>query len=230
MAGFATMLIFLGVYGYANPDPISCYYVKGLETTATTKEAIETMAREKDITVRAGYPVDMANLFRAWFIWGFWGAIVNLIIMIMLLIMYYTRKLQLSTTNTPLIVGASLCAISGCNGLVWFIIGFFWRFGSAGHIASGDKLEQKSGVNALDKKIAMEAAAENDGYQLNGGKLMSIYFYLVFALALISIFACTALTYCFKMEEGGKSSSDKRNNKNGDTKSEESERIDDNIL
>ena len=73
---YLIFVIYLGVYAHANPDPAHAYYVDGLDTPGLSKEAVETMAKDRGVGVRAGYPVDMAHLFRAWFTWGFWGSIV----------------------------------------------------------------------------------------------------------------------------------------------------------
>ena len=78
-------------------------------------------------------------------------------------------------------------------------------------------------MNELDRKIAREYAAQNDGYQMNGGNFMAIYFYTCFAIVLISIVACTFLTYCFPYVK--KDSKSAESSSKSDTKSEESEKI-----
>ena len=60
-------VINLGKYAHWNPDPAYCMYIQGLETTAVTEMAARSQAFLQDIPVRAGYPLDIAHLFRFWF-------------------------------------------------------------------------------------------------------------------------------------------------------------------
>lgn len=73
---YVIFVIYLGVYAYANPDPVHAFYVDGLETPGITKETAQQLAIDRGIEVRSGYPLDMAHLFRSWFMWGFWGSII----------------------------------------------------------------------------------------------------------------------------------------------------------
>ena len=69
------LIVFLGIYAYGNPDPLHCYYVKGVDTTAVDKNSALILAEDRAIPVEPGYPIDIAHLFRSWFLWGFWGFI-----------------------------------------------------------------------------------------------------------------------------------------------------------
>jgi len=77
---FIMLVVYLGVYGFSNPDPAHCYFVGGLDTPTTTSAAAEALAKEKSIEVKHGYPVDLGHLFRSWFLWGFWSHIISIII------------------------------------------------------------------------------------------------------------------------------------------------------
>ena len=72
---YTVLVIYLGIFSYGNPDPVHCYYIDGLDTTGLSKAAVSTLAIERNIPVRTGYPIDVAHLFRSWFLWGFWGSI-----------------------------------------------------------------------------------------------------------------------------------------------------------
>jgi len=41
-----------------------------------------TLANDLKIEIKEGYPVDMAKLFRTWFMWGFWGSILQILIIV----------------------------------------------------------------------------------------------------------------------------------------------------
>ena len=77
---YVMLIVYLGVFGYANPDPSNCFYIEGVDTPSITKAAAETLAKDKGIEVKHGYPVDMGHLFRSWFLWGFWCHIIGIII------------------------------------------------------------------------------------------------------------------------------------------------------
>jgi len=77
---YALFIIYLGIYGYGNPDPEHAFYIDGLEKPTTTKTLAESLAKDKNIEIHHGYPVDMAFLFRSWFLWGFWSHIIALVI------------------------------------------------------------------------------------------------------------------------------------------------------
>ena len=43
---YVLLVILLGVYGYASPDPEHCFYVPGVEQTALTRSGALTLAKE----------------------------------------------------------------------------------------------------------------------------------------------------------------------------------------
>eukprot|EP00353_Schmidingerella_taraikaensis_P019363 CAMPEP_0185609554 /NCGR_PEP_ID=MMETSP0436-20130131/9824_1 /TAXON_ID=626734 ORGANISM="Favella taraikaensis, Strain Fe Narragansett Bay" /NCGR_SAMPLE_ID=MMETSP0436 /ASSEMBLY_ACC=CAM_ASM_000390 /LENGTH=118 /DNA_ID=CAMNT_0028241989 /DNA_START=251 /DNA_END=603 /DNA_ORIENTATION=- len=93
---FTIFIIHLGVYGYVNPDPEHAYYVDGIEQTAIARNVAEQLAKDKGVEVRHGYPVDIARLFRSWFVWGFWSHILFLVIQIIFLPLFLVQ----TTTQT----------------------------------------------------------------------------------------------------------------------------------
>ena len=78
---YAIFVIYLGVYAYGGVDPAHSFYIDGLDTTGLSKASAETMAKDRGVAIRPGYPVDMAHLFRAWFVWGFWGSMIQIIML-----------------------------------------------------------------------------------------------------------------------------------------------------
>ena len=75
VVAYAVFVIYLGLFAYGNPDPSNCFFIDEMDTTATSKFAAVTMAIDRGIRVRKGYPINMAHLFRTWFLWGFWDKI-----------------------------------------------------------------------------------------------------------------------------------------------------------
>ena len=134
---FVIVLIYLGVYSYGNPDTPNAFYIDGLDEVALTEKYILTVAEEQNVTVRPGYPVNMAKLFRTWFMWGFWGSIIQLILLTVTIPLYFLCKTNLYVIEVVYgIAQACLC----CSNTAWFILGFFWRFSRAGRVASGEKM------------------------------------------------------------------------------------------
>ena len=76
-------------------------------------------------------------------------------------------------------------SISFCNSFAWFILGLFWRFSQAGRVASGEKLDK----SAADWKNASKAL----GYQINSGRFMSGYIWLIFVILMLAVIA--GITY-----------------------------------
>ena len=81
---FIGLYLFFTVYFYAyafgSPDPKGCYFVSGLDTPELTRNAVVQAAKEANVDVKKGYPINIGHLFRVWFVWGFWGAISNILL------------------------------------------------------------------------------------------------------------------------------------------------------
>ena len=159
---YTTFLIAMGIYAYGNPDPRHCYYIYGLDTPALSTQAAKILAQDRGILVKDGYPIDVAHLFRSWFLWGFWGSIFQVIIFAVFIPLAFVIK----QPNVFLynVLFASFECISVCNGLVWFVLGFFWRYSRGGRVASGEKLERLAGLSNEDWKYQLDAARVTDGY------------------------------------------------------------------
>ena len=161
-----------------------------MDTTALSKYAAATMASDRGIKIRTGYPVDMAHMFRTWFIWGFWDKIFQITIVAVFLPMAFLCKQNTRIMNILYYVFQSLAFTSF---LIWFILGFFWRFSRGGRVASGDKLERVAGMTDEAWNGALESAKTADGYQMQSGMFMAVYFGLVIAFTIIFI-SCGSVT------------------------------------
>ena len=152
---YAVLVIYLAIYAFRNPDPRHCYYIPGLDSPATTKSTVLILARDKDIAVKEGYPINIAHLFRAWFVWGFWGSVYQIVIFSVFIPLAFT-----CTYNLKLLLfsGAVAELLSCINTMVWLILGFFWRYSKGGSTVSGDKLEKVQGITDEEWKDALENA------------------------------------------------------------------------
>ena len=136
---YAVVMIYFGVYAYGNPDPAECFFIDGVESTRRSRQAITDQAERLSVEVRPGYPINMATLFRSWFMWGFWGSVFQVALVATLIPLCFLMKSQIPILN---ISGGILQGVLCCNNIAWFFLGFFWRFSRAGRIASGEKLER----------------------------------------------------------------------------------------
>mmetsp|Transcript_43837 Transcript_43837/g.58103 ORF Transcript_43837/g.58103 Transcript_43837/m.58103 type:complete len:172 (+) Transcript_43837:251-766(+) len=157
---FTIFIIHLGVYGYVNPDPEHAYYVDGIEQTAIARNVAEQLAKDKGVEVRHGYPVDIARLFRSWFVWGFWSHILFLVIQIIFLPLFLV---QTTTQTIYKVIYSLLTGVKCCNFVAWFLMGFFWRFSRAGRIASGEKI-QRGDLSDDDWTKRLDEVRDADGY------------------------------------------------------------------
>ena len=71
----------------------------------------------------AGYPVNMHNLFLAWFMWGFWSHIALIVICTIGGLVKYAVK------ETSMMMSSALGMLYLLNFFVWVVVGSFWRFG-----------------------------------------------------------------------------------------------------
>lgn len=123
---YTVFVFFLGIYGYNNPDPDACYFIEGLETTELTRADAISKAASLGVPVKVGYPVNMAHLYRAWFIWGFWDKLYQLVIVAVFVPLAILMREKMVV---PLrIVFSGLQSLACCSTMIWFFMGLFWRF------------------------------------------------------------------------------------------------------
>ena len=188
---FVIVLIFLGVYSYGNPDTPNAFYIDGLDEVALTEKYILTTAEEQSVTVRPGYPVNMAKLFRTWFMWGFWGCILQLILLTVVVPLYFLCKTNLGVIEVVYGVAQALLC---CSNVAWYILGFFWRFSRAGRVAAGEKMVRLASLTDEQWSLQRDSAAEVDGYQLRGGAFMATYLWIVLIVFLLAIVAGSVIS------------------------------------
>ena len=134
---YAIFVVFLGVFAHGTVDPLHCYYIDGVETPGLTKDAVSKLATDRDIPVRTGYPLDIAHLFRAWFIWGFWTSLIQIAIIAVFVSVYRFLENNIAIYKViALVMQGMMC----CSTIIWYLLGFFWRYSKGGRVASGDKL------------------------------------------------------------------------------------------
>ena len=121
-----------------------------------------TLAKDREIPVKTGYPVDMAHLFQTWFLWGFWDKIFQISIIAIFLPIALVNKTE--NARFQRIVFYIFQAISFLSFFSWIVIGLFWRFSKGGRVASGDKLERMAGISDEVWNQAVEGAKAADGY------------------------------------------------------------------
>lgn len=145
MIVYAIVMIYLGIYAYGNPDPNECFFVDGVESTRRSRAAIIAEAGTLGVEVRPGYPINMATLFRSWFMWGFWGSIFQIALVATLIPLCFVMKSQIPLLN---ITGGIVQGVICCNNIAWFFLGFFWRFSRAGRVSAGEKLERPADITS----------------------------------------------------------------------------------
>ena len=177
---YLVFFVYLGVYGFGNPDPDHAYFIDGVGKPALTREAALALATEQSVEVRRGYPVDMGHMFRSWFLWGFWASAFNIALIMTLVLLCHLCKARQGQIGC---IGLVICAFTCCNTASWFLLGFFWRFSKAGRISAGERIERPEGTSS-EINAFLQSQAEADGYQLKGGKFMSVFLWLVIGLLL----------------------------------------------
>ena len=75
---FFTIIVFLGIYSYANPDPNSCWVVRDMENTERTRDAVIASATALGVEITEGFPMEIHRVFKVWFRWGFWASLIFL--------------------------------------------------------------------------------------------------------------------------------------------------------
>ena len=152
----------IGKYAFGFHDPKNCYYIDGVDTPGTSRLDAEQKAMELQIAVKPGYPIDMAHLFRAWYIWGFWDKVFQLTI---IAVFFPLIVCTVKNDRLVLVVFWVLQGIAWLSWLVWLILGFFWRFSHGGRVVSGEKLQRVSeGTSDQEWLIALEKSVLEDGY------------------------------------------------------------------
>jgi len=158
---YGIFTIYMAAYGYGGPDPKNAFYVDGVDSTATTREAAIATATAAGVQVKAGYPINMAHLFRGWFLWGFWTSLYTIAVLGSVIPLHIYMPSKRSLVN---LLGVILMGISVLNSIIWYLAGFFWRFSRAGRVAAGAQLERPSGIDSAAWKDQLKALQDTNGY------------------------------------------------------------------
>lgn len=138
---FITITVYLGIFAYNNPDPAKCWVVKDLHQCQPTKELIINKAKEFQIDITDGYPMEMHKVVVAWFVWGFFAKVAFIALIVLSGIAAFMGS------KVGSFCGACTTGLYIANGVVWLCFGAIWRFSSAGQIMAGDKLERVANIS-----------------------------------------------------------------------------------
>ena len=112
-------------------------FIDGLNTAANTEVSAKLLAAQSDVLIKEGYPLDMAHLFRAWFKWGFWSSVAQVVVLFPVIIL-----LRKSCRKTPAnCLSWMLFALNFLSTAAWFGLGIFWRYSKGGRLCSGEFIE-----------------------------------------------------------------------------------------
>ena len=179
-----------GVYGFGGPDARHAFYVEGMDAPAATKKEAVSMAVDRNIEIRDGFPVDMAKVFRAWFLWGFWGSIVQILIILAFIPLFILVQ---RATLIKRFAFASIQLMACCSTTLWFFMGFFWRYSHGGRVVSGEKLERSAGLTDSEWQTQKEKAHLQEGYQFYAGSFMAVYLWIITVTFLLAATAVGVL-------------------------------------
>ena len=197
-AGAITMVVYMGIYAYSNPDPADCFWVEGLTQTSVTSAGATASALASSIVIPEGQPLNVHLVFTTWFAWGFWSCIGPIIAGPVLAIIACLCK------NQPMVTGI-LGGLTGCatcvSFLCWFIFGLIWRWGSMGQASTGAALPERDAAStdeAWDVIVAKEKL--DHGLQISSGNFMNVLLILQCISYGITVLGmlCGAVTACMK--------------------------------
>ena len=189
---FITVGVYLGIYGYSNPDPTSCWVIKDLQSAAKTKAGIIAKGAEMGVTPTEGYPIEMHKIYLAWFRWGFWSNVAISAIVLVL------AALSMAKKPVAAMIGTISCGIYMTNSVIWLVFGAIWRYSLAGRTASGDHLIREEDISddMWDKQL--DLAAKSSGFQISSGRFLKIYLSIALWLVLLIVFgmAVSSVVMC----------------------------------
>lgn len=137
---FIAATVYTGMYAFNNPDPETCWVVRNLDQPSRTKAEVLTNADIFGVPIPQGYPLEMHNVYLAWFLWGFYS---KCIITGLLLI---AASLYMCGVKAAKLIGGLSCGLYLGNFVIWIAVGGIWRFSRAGATTSGDMLERLFGI------------------------------------------------------------------------------------
>ncbi len=154
------------------------------------------MATDSYISVKRGYPLNMAYLFRIYLRWCFMNMITEVIIVLIVAIVYQFRP------TMALYQCVAFTAATLISSVFNFFLGMLWRFSSAGKLASGDFIGHRS----LDESQAdWDQKLQKAGYQLDSGLFIKrlLYVHLIWftTLGMLSCGFCCWISFFKRAKE-----------------------------
>ena len=189
---FFVLTIMLGRYGFNNPDPEGCWVIKGIDTAALTRDAIEDKAKDMGRVVPEGYPVEMHGVYVGWALWGFWQNFIFVGVFITSMILMACNCIPMASLITSTIVSFGWIVSS----TFWLILGMVWRYSSAGQISAGDRLQKTEGMSSDEWKAALENASDANGYQIRSGSFLGFVAGAISTLIFLTICFFAVLGCC----------------------------------
>lgn len=155
----------------------------------------------------------MAKVFRAWFSWGFWGSIIQILIIATAIPVF--TLVNRDYDKIKQIVFASVQGLACCSTVLWFIMGCFWRFSTAGRTVAGEKLERTAEVSDEEWKKQLEGAHTSDGYQFYASSFMSVYLWIWIVIIMIglTVLGLYGIKYWLESDERAKLQEMEKNDK-----------------
>jgi hypothetical protein len=181
-AAQVTLIVYLGIFAFNNPDKDSWYGVDANgEGALFAKEAEATTTGDTELE-------DIHGKFVLWFLWGFIMALAPCAAAPVLALANCIHEM------VGKVLGGIVSCGMACGGLAWWISGIVWRFKASGSFAAGDALTE-----------AERAALPEDPetlYQYRSGNFMLIYYIIVWSLmgcsVLTSLIGLIATCTCMK--------------------------------
>ena len=178
---WTTAMVYLGIYAYNNPDPKECWVVRDLHSAWPNKADAVARADAMDIDVTSGFPMEMHQVYVVWFLWGFWSKVI---LAISLILAFSTSFCNEYCSKIIVFLAGGLYS---AQGIIWLGIGAVWRYSKAGMVASGDELARRTGTSDQLWEQMVEAARITNGYQIQSGRFMHYYLFLMSIVIIFSI-------------------------------------------
>ena len=165
-------IVFLGIFGMANPDKPAVY---GTVTRGSGDERYSALFATKREAIEAD-AVDIADVHAHFVNWSMWGFVMSLT---PLPIAAITAISYCINYNCGKAMGGALTCACGCSFLAWWIAGIIWRFRPDGRYASGDIIvsNEEDGIEASEAEwFAKTVAAQDSIFQYLTGQFMKMFY------------------------------------------------------
>ena len=148
LGAWITFLIFLGIYGFNNPDKDAW-----LGYTQDSNKDISMKLYDNELDMKLAGATNNLHMHArlvAWFTWGFWNNLVPIMTSIVVGILYKTCNATFAS-----VFWATMGCLTCCSSLGWFVTGIIWRWSSDAQFAVGTLVP--SGKTPEEWKAVTEA-------------------------------------------------------------------------